>query len=112
MLQRFLRGQFDAELTETVAHNVPNLNVQLFRLLHLFGAKIEVPAPVSVAHMQRGLSEAALDSEEGDLKWQEVKLNTEVESGMNTMRRCCSGNVSQSLQDMPTSHILRGSIVR
>ena len=46
MLQRLLRGQFDAEFTEKVALKGPNLNVQLFRLLHLFGAKIEVPTPV------------------------------------------------------------------
>ena len=78
LLQRFYRGQFDAEFTEKVAHKEPNLNVQLFRLLHLFGAKIEVPTPVSVAHMQRELSEAASDSQEKDLKQQEVKLEAEL----------------------------------
>ena len=74
----FFRGHLDAEFTEKVAHKDPNLNVQLFRFLHMFGAKIEVPTPVRVAQMQRELSEAALDSEEKDLKWQEVKLKAEV----------------------------------
>ena len=44
----------------------------------MFGAKIEVPTPVSVAQMQRELTEVALDSEEKDLEWQEVKLKVEV----------------------------------
>ena len=70
VLQRFFRGQFDAEFTEKVAHKDPNLNVQLFRFLPMFGAKIDVPTPVSVAQMQRELTEAALDNEEKDLKWQ------------------------------------------
>ena len=65
----FFRGQFDAEFTEKVAHNDLNLKVQLFKFLHLFYDKIEVPTPVSVAHMQGEISEAALDSEENDLKW-------------------------------------------
>ena len=48
MLQRFFLCQFDAEFTEKVAHNDPNLNVQLLWFLHFFGAEIEVPTPVSV----------------------------------------------------------------
>ena len=44
----------------------------------MFGAKIEAPTPVSVAQMQRELTEAALDSEEKNRKWQEVKMNSEV----------------------------------
>ena len=67
VLQRFFRGQFDAEFTEKVAHKDPNLNVQFFRLLPMFGAKIEVPTPVSVAQLQIELTEAALNSEEKDL---------------------------------------------
>ena len=78
VLQRFFRGQFDAEFTEKVAHKDPNLNVQLFSFVPMLGAAIEVPTPVSVAQMQRELTEAALDSEEKDLKWQEVKLKVEV----------------------------------
>ena len=78
VLQRFFRGQFDAEFTEKEAHKSPNLSVHIFKFLHMFGAKIEGPSPVGVAQMQRELTEAALDSEEPDLKWQEVKLKAEV----------------------------------
>ncbi len=51
VLQRSFRGQFDAEFTGNVAHKGPSLHVQLLRFLHFFGAKIEVPTPVSVAHV-------------------------------------------------------------
>ena len=77
-MQRFCLGQFDAEVTENVAHTDPNLSVQLFRFLHMFGVNIEVPPPVSVAKMQRELTQVALGSEEKDLKWQEAKLKAEV----------------------------------
>ena len=77
-LQRFFRGQFDAEFTEKVAQTDPNPNVHMFKFLQMFGAKIEVPTPVSVAQMQSELTEVALDSAEKDLKWQEVMLKAEV----------------------------------
>ena len=78
VLQRFFRGQFDAEFTEKVAHNDPTLSVQLFKFLHMLGAKLVVPTPASVAQMQRELTEVALDSEEKDLKRREVELRAEV----------------------------------
>ena len=57
-----------------MAHKDPNLNVQLFKFLQMFGANIEVRTPVSDAQMQRELTAAALDSEEKDIKWHSVNL--------------------------------------
>ena len=111
VLQRFFRGQFDAEFTEKVAHKDPNLNVQLFRLLLMFGATIEVPTPVTVAQMQRELTEAALDSEEKDLKWQEVKLKAEVVKGNEYKEKvlqwqCCTELARQAnISEIETNHV-------
>ena len=63
VLQRFFQGQFDAEFTEKVAHNDPNISVQLFMLLHMFQGKLEVPTPVRVALIQQGC-------EYNDINWQ------------------------------------------
>ncbi len=72
------RCLFGADCAEKVAYKDPNFIVQLLTFFHMFGATIEVPTPVSVAQMQRNLTEVALGSEEKDLKWQEVKLKAEV----------------------------------
>ncbi len=58
---------------------------------------------------QRELYEAALNSEEKDLKRQEVKLKAEVAKWMNTTRMCCSGNGAQSFHYMPQITLIERS---
>ena len=57
-LQRFCRGQFDPELSEKVSHKDPNLKLESFRFLALFGAQ-QSPA-CSVAQASKEEAESLL----------------------------------------------------
>ena len=53
VLKRSFRGQFDAELSEEVSHNDPNLTVASYRSLQMFEAKLTATNPSSQQAAQR-----------------------------------------------------------
>ena len=77
-LQRFFRGQFDAELSEKVAHKDPNLVITSFRFLSLFGAKLLSNPMPSTAQASQEEAASLLLKEQSDLAWVKKKLQSEV----------------------------------
>ena len=77
-LQRFFRGQFDAELSEKVSHKDPNLVITSFRFLSLFGAKLLSNPVPSTAQASQEEAESLLLKELSDLAWVKKKLQSEV----------------------------------
>ena len=77
-LQRFFRGQFDNELTEKVAHKDPNLTVESFRFLALFGAKLAERPVSSVSAASKEEAASLLAKEQSDMDWVAKKLTHEV----------------------------------
>jgi hypothetical protein len=77
-LQRFFRGQFDAELSEKVSHKDPHLKVESFRFLRLFGAKLQQCPVSSVAQASQDEVASLLQKEKSDMEWVRRKLGSEV----------------------------------
>ncbi len=77
-LQRFFRGQFDAELSEKVSHKDPDLNIESFRFLALFGAKLQLSSVSSVTQASKEEAASLLQKEKSDMDWVTKKLQTEV----------------------------------
>ena len=78
--QRFFRGSFDAEMAEKVAHKDPNLTVESFRFLELFGAKLQKRPASSVAQASQEEAASLQQKEKSDLEWVVRKLSSEVAS--------------------------------
>ena len=77
-LQRFFRGQFDAELAEKVSHKDANLRVECFRVLELFGAKLQQRSESSFAKASQEEAASLLEKERSDFHWVTRKLSSEV----------------------------------
>ena len=77
-LQRFFRGQFDAELAEKVSHKDANLRVECFRFLELFGAKLQQRSESSFAKASQEEAASLMEKEKSDFHWVTRKLSSEV----------------------------------
>ena len=77
-LQRFFRGQFDAEMSEKVSHKDPDLVITSFRFLSLFGAKLQLNPMPSTAQASQEEAASLLLKEQSDLAWVKKKLQSEV----------------------------------
>ena len=78
LLAAFFRFQFDPELSEKVSHKDPNLKLESFRFLALFGAKLQQSPAPSVAQASKEEAESLLQKEKSDMEWVVKKVKSEV----------------------------------
>jgi len=96
-LQRFFRGQFDAELSEKVSHKDPHLKIESFRFLALFGAKLQQCPVSSVAQASQDEVASLLQKEKSDMEWVRRKLGSEVSHWIDYKERVQKWQCSNEL---------------